>query len=98
MGTLEGVKCRAQIPSMDHHTWPHVTFTFFFVVVLNHGFIFNITIRIVLSCVIVKVVCECLVVVFLFLFFANSTAVMLATSLCSWLLFVHIRQYLCEFV
>ncbi len=37
--------------------------------------------------------CECLVV-FLFLFFANSTV--LATSLCSRLLFVHIRQYLCD--
>ncbi len=73
-------------------------FHFFFCCCSEPRFHFNITIRIVLSCVIVKVVCECLVVVFLFLFFANSTAVMLATSLCSWLLFVHIRQYLCEFV
>ncbi len=64
----------------------------FVCVVLNHGFIFNITIRIVLSCVIVKVVCVS--VLLFFLFFANSTAVMLAISLCSWLLFVHIRQYL----
>ncbi len=53
-----------------------------------------LTSQIVSYCI---VMCECLVV-FLFLFFANSTAVMLATSLGSWLLFVHIRQYLCEFV
>ncbi len=30
----------------------------------------------------------------LLLHFANSTAVMLASYLCSWLLCVHIRQYL----
>ncbi len=30
VGTLEGVKCRARIPSMDHHTWSHVTFTSFY--------------------------------------------------------------------
>ncbi len=36
-------------------------------------------------------VCECLC--FLFCFFANSTAATLASSLCSWLLFVHIFTF-----
>ncbi len=29
VGPLVGVKCRARIQSMDHHTWSHVTFTSF---------------------------------------------------------------------
>ncbi len=29
-GHFGGVKCRARIPSMDHHTWPYVTFTSLF--------------------------------------------------------------------
>ncbi len=51
----------------------------------SDGFIFNITIRIVLSCVIVKVVCECLVFFFCNQYCCNvSELFVFLASLCSY--------------